>query len=123
MDNIKLENTIKAQKIPFDQAVEKKLAYLKSDDVFSSDGDEYISVFKNLISSEKINREEGELAAAFQSLISSPETKSMTQNVGVSGSTHQVEPHRRTDEHKMTIAERIAALRGAINVPPEYRRS
>lgn len=106
MDDNELKNTLKKQKMPFDEAVNVKIAYLKSDDVFLDNGDEYISTFKNFHPSSVTD----EFFKSFNELQNTTVTK--TQESSVQSS---VQP-------KMTIADRIAALRGAIHVSPEYRR-
>ena len=114
MDDNELKNTLKKQKMPFDEAVNAKIAYLKSDDVFLDNGDEYISTLKSFRPSSITD----EFFKSFNELQNTkvPEAQTNYVQPGIQPSVQQ------STQPKMTIADRIAALRGAIHVSPEYRR-
>lgn len=122
MDNLELKNSLKEQKIPFDEAVRKKLEYLKSDEVFSTDNDQYIMIMRNIRSSQG---DVDSLIAAFgdndstlspNNQISRP-VSNITQRP-LNNTSSQPTP---AQNRQMTMAERIAALRGALYVPKEFQ--
>ena len=116
MDNLELKNSLRDQKIPFDEAVRKKIEYLKSDDVFSADNDQYIMSMKNLVPSQQGS---DPIMAAFG--VDTP-TRSEPSAMRPTPSMPQAASNNTPAQNRqMTMAERIAALRGALYVPKEFQ--
>ena len=127
MDNTELLNTLNEQKIPLDVAVEQKLAYLQSDNVFSPDDDYYLAHFATYANT-KDSDDDDELLSAFGAgnmKSSANHTSNMQiqpQRIAVPQSSSQSQSQAQRQNAPMSLADRIAALRGAISVPEEYKR-
>lgn len=121
MDREELKQTLHDQFEPFDLAVQKKLEYLQSDDVFGADT--YGEYNNGALS------EDDSLTNAFNATIS-PQSAPVYQNQ-VQETMRQIQSTsqpRYTAEaptadsiasHKQNIAAKIAALRG-ISMPGDY---
>lgn len=113
MDNNVLKQTLRDQFEPLAAAVQRKLEYLKSDDVFSLD---------NVYQQPEMSVEE-----AFQAFASAqpqqPEERPQKLNTAVPQQTASSPLGQASEEamnaHKQNIAARIAALRG-ISLPGDY---
>ncbi len=95
MDRNVLKRTLQEQIVPMSEAVSRKLAYLKGDEVFAIEDEENTQTFTDLLI------EEGKT------------TKPQPH----------IEPTEITDKiaiHKQTVAEKIAALRGISTMPGQY---
>jgi len=121
MDTIKLKDTIKKQKKDFSTAVEEKLAYLKSDDVFKQSEDYYAEICN--MHADNVY-EDVRLKSLFEESIKSIERKTAETLVNSAFSSNntvtkpQIREAKNPDEYKkkMSMSERIAALRGSLNV-------
>lgn len=114
MDNNVLKQTLREQAEPLDAAVQKKLEYLQSDDVFSLD---------NAYQQPEMSVEE-----AFQTFASAqpqqPEIRPQKLNTVDPQQQAVPSPFGQVSQdtmnaHKQNIAARIAALRG-ISLPGDY---
>ena len=129
MDDKELFNTLNEQKIPLDVAVEQKLAYLQSDNVFSPDDDYYLTHFATYTNTQsRDNSDDDELLSAFGAQSEKQPTNSLSnmriqpQRIEVPRSAAQPQAQNQQQNAPMSLADRIAALRGAISVPNEYKR-
>ena len=112
MDDIELIHILQNQKKPFNEAVAQKIAYLRSDDVLLSDGDNYVSDLKRLFPSTSTTD-------IFKDAFGASNTHEL--KVEQNHFSSNIQPPN-NPQPKMTLSERIAALRGAIQVSPEYLR-
>lgn len=119
MDRALLKQTLKQQSMPMKTAVAQKLAYLQSDDVFMTD--DYVTPDFVIA-----HGAEDDFAGAFGGGMSQAQRQSVaatsaTSNIQ-SAQYHNTEPTQMTsfEEHKQSIAEKIAALRGIKTMPGEY---
>ena len=122
MNRAELKKTLYAQFVPFAQAVQNKLDYLKSDDVFGADS--YSSY--NVVSDE-----DDSLEKAFNSTLSAsnippyqnPPMEEIRQMKQAPQPTYvnQAPTDALVNTHKQNLAARIAALRG-ISMPGDYLR-
>ena len=118
MNKSEIKRILIEQTEPMDTAVERKLAYLRSDD-FAGDTEQLLQSDDSLLNafSIKINKpnvlkyEQPSIRELHQNTLSKPEPKYVTQ-----GPTEET-----IQEHKQNLAARIAALRG-ISSPGDYLR-
>lgn len=118
MNKSEIKKILQEQSEPLDKAVERKLAYLNSDD-FAGDTEQLLQTDDSLLNafSTKINKpnvlkyEQPNIRELHQNTLSKPEPKYVTQ--GPSEESMR--------EHKQNIAAKIAALRG-ISSPGDYLR-
>jgi len=122
MDRQSIKNILKEQTEPMSQAVAKKLAYLQSDDVFTSDVERGMQA-----------KEDDSLLAAFGETIQpanvptykQPSLENKPANATITTPQPRYVSQSPTEqtiaEHKQNIAARIAALRG-ISSPGDYLR-
>ena len=110
MDNQQLKKYLMEQKIPLDQAVEKKLAYLKSDDAFV----EPFSDWKLSVPTVRKNQDDWDFVEAFNNVKSG--AAPVSYNARQTTVQNQDSTEETTVRAPMTMAERIAALRGYTSV-------
>ena len=122
MDRQKLKNLLHEQSSPFDEAVQKKLDYLMSDDVFSLENNPYANSFRNI----QID-DEDEFSHAFSDDDSSFD-EAFDDEYEDDG-YEDVDEDDYGDEEDgevsqaaapKTLAERIAMLRGVSTLPGSY---
>ena len=107
MNLIELKNTLKQQAVPLDVAVENKLAYLMSDDVFNTENDAYILTTDD---------QNDDLAMIFeQTLEKTPSSEEWIPDI-------EETPQTKMKSSALSMSERIAALRGTLDLPQEYHR-
>lgn len=118
MNKSEIKKILQEQSEPMDKAIERKLAYLQSDD-FAGDAEQLLQTDDSLLNafSTKINKpnvlkyEQPSVRKLHQDTLSRPEPRYVTQ-----------EPTEDAiQEHKQNIAAKIAALRG-ISSPGDYLR-
>ena len=126
MDRQELKRILRDQVQPFDHCVQQKIKYLQGNDVFDSDYSELSSSIdisleeafdESLLSAKKITYEDP-LSGAYTSYPSNENIYSRSSD------NNQKLTEKRTSqqsiiEHKKSMAEKIAALRG-ISVPTAY---
>jgi hypothetical protein len=114
MDRALLKRTLKQQATPMKTAVAQKLAYLQGDDVFTTD--DYVT--PDLVVGHEA---EEDIAGAFGGITPQTHRQSAASDVQPMP-YHNTEPTQMTpfEEHKQSIAEKIAALRGIKTMPGEY---
>ena len=95
MDRNILKRTLQKQVIPMSEAVNRKLAYLKGDEVFTTQMEETTQTFTDL-------------------LIGEGKTTKPQPHIEPSEITAKIATH------KQTVAEKIAALRGISTMPGQY---
>lgn len=129
MDRQKLKNLLHEQSSPFDEAVQKKLDYLMSDDVFSLENNPYANSFRNI----QID-DEDEFSHAFSDDDSSfdeafDDEYEDEDEDGYEDVDEDVDEDDYGDEEDgevsqaaapKTLAERIAMLRGVSTLPGSY---
>ena len=135
METAALLNILKEQKLPLDEAVRQKIMYLQSDDAFNQQSDQYISFLREDIFEADEN---DKLMAAFESgeqnefekesfddffmppIEVTPQMPAATQT----RPQQQIRQASQTNSQSqpMTMAQKIAALRGSLNIPAEYKR-
>ena len=120
-----LKKTLHEQFEPLDIAVQKKLEYLKSDDVFSADNNDFINDFSD---DEKPDDYNMSVEDAFTTFASAQSYNKIDEEpVGLnkiaSRPLSEIREEQATSEtinvHKKNIAAKIAALRG-ISMPGDY---
>ena len=120
-DIINLKRTLLEQKKPLEQAVEEKLRYLQSDDVFTGPISGYEDLYHGTASSESL---ENDFASAFglpsdtSSAIqnnSSSEIRIQTAKIPASEVNQPMRKAENPPQKNMSVAERIAVLRGAMS--------
>lgn len=95
MDRNILKRTLQKQVIPMSEAVNRKLAYLKGDEVFTIEDEKTTQTFTDL-------------------LIGEGKTTKPQPHIEPSEITVKIATH------KQTVAEKIAALRGISTMPGQY---
>lgn len=124
MDSNFLKKTLHEQTEPLDIAVQKKLAYLKSDDVFTLETNSYIddSVYDGADDND-MSIEDAFATFASAQPHNTADTKPAGLNKIASKPLNEIKEEQATAEtinaHKQNIAARIAALRG-ISMPGDY---
>lgn len=115
MDRAELKNTLQKQSEPLDAAVQKKLVYLQSDDVFEMDAqagydagfdDSLENAFAQTMKPQPIMDYSEPSTEETDRMAQYPDSKPKLENVS---------------EHTQNMAARIAALRG-ISLPGDYIR-
>lgn len=119
MDKPEIKRLLREQAEPMKQAVERKLAYLQSDDVFTEsevhtpqDDDSLWEAFSGTAEKKPVPT------------YSQPNPREFYQNMQSSAQPKYVgnaPSHENIEEHKQNIAAKIAALRG-ISMPGDYLR-
>ncbi|MBR6356182.1 MAG: hypothetical protein IKR92_04940 [Alphaproteobacteria bacterium] len=122
MDKSELKQTLHDQFVPLEKAVENKLNYLQSDDVFNTEN--YAAYTDNL-------GEDDSLENAFNAAVSapakpmyqapSPEEMRQMQQAPQPSYAEGTPTQDSISSHKQNMAARIAALRG-ISMPGDYLR-
>lgn len=121
MDRQKLKNLLHEQSSPFDEAVQKKLDYLMSDDVFSLENNPYANSFRNI----QID-DEDEFSHAFSDDDSSfdeafdDEYEDGYEDVDEDDYDDEEDGEASQAAAPKTLAERIAMLRGVSTLPGSY---
>lgn len=123
MDINQLKRVLNEQKIPMEKAVAEKLAYLQSDEVFTEKSSNWKNFGSSMGASDNMSFEAAfglstpsttdQMAAAFSAPVQSPVRMGNPRQQMPMQPMQQApsEPRR-----AMTMAERIAALRGAVSV-------
>ncbi|MBQ7632525.1 MAG: hypothetical protein IJS88_00220 [Alphaproteobacteria bacterium] len=122
MDKTELKQTLITQFIPLDEAAQKKLDYLQSDDVFTDN--QYVLEEDT---NKEIGNKDDSLMNAFAATVNSvaPHTQHQPQiseyhpQPATSSSQQQTNQPSATASDSRSIAARIAALRG-ISMPGDY---
>lgn len=120
MDKLEIKKMLKAQIEPMDQAVDKKLAYLKSDDVFTAPDEPVLNNDNSLWEAFS-----GEISKPSVPMFNQPSPRELYQSIQSALQPKYVEekPTQSTiEQHKQNIAAKIAALRG-ISMPGDYLRN
>jgi len=103
MDNEDLKQILRDQKEPLDEAVHQKLSYLKSSKVFDLDGP-YTSNFSLEMNTDQ--QKSSSIEEAFEMVSKVVHSNPQTRQI--------VEPE---PQNRMSVTEKIAALRGAAGAP------
>ncbi len=120
MDRNELKQTLHEQFTPMDEAVQKKLDYLQSDDVFTDN-----PYAQEEDTSDEIGLEDDSLMSAFGATVNSaaPRAPQQTQMSGYHPQPAAASPQQQTAQPSasgsQSMAARIAALRG-ISMPGDY---
>lgn len=121
MDKFELKELLKAQTEPMAQAVEKKLAYLRSDEVFTDEEFQQNSQNDNSL----LDAFSEATATPYIHQYQQPTAKEIASNARNGMFARQIENEdfeQNIEKHNQNIAAKIAALRG-ISMPGDYLRN
>lgn len=121
MDRAELKKTLHEQFEPLETAVQKKLEYLQSDNVFSVDAytgnDDFGSMEDDSLANAFGSTMSAQTAPVYQNHIQ--ETMQQIQSVSQPKYASETPTASSIATHKQNIAAKIAALRG-ISMPGDY---
>ena len=124
MDKAELKRTLHEQFVPFDMAVQNKLEYLQSDDVFNVN--DYAAYNDNSAGDDSLENAFGSMyVAPTPPVYQAPapeEVKRMQEAPQPTYAGNSAPTQSSISEHKQNIAAKIAALRG-ISMPGDYLRN
>ena len=114
MDNKQLKKYLLEQNMPIEQAVEKKIAYLQSDDAFVEPFSDWNVPSSNVAkSAEDLSFEEAFGVVQTAKPVVRPGAPKVSPQMPASSTEAPEQPAANAP---MTMAQRIAALRGAVSV-------
>jgi len=127
MDDSRLKHILTEQKTPLADAVQRKIAYLKSDEVFTEEASEWSTVGMDFAAAFQSGGDS--FADAFkmsgeqtgsQNVSFQIETAKVPQSALSQPTVSQPVVNQPTVRKPMTMAERIAALRGVVSVSQDF---
>ena len=116
MDRDVLKRALLEQFVPYDTAVQKKLEYLQSDNVFADAAYDTVVQEDNLGDVSLVNAFN---ESSFSSQVPAYQSPTASNYAAPTENPENVPDKAQIDAHKQNIAARIAALRG-ISLPGGY---
>ncbi len=122
MDRQKLKNLLHEQSSPFDEAVQKKLDYLMSDDVFSLENNPYANSFRNIQidDEDEFSHAFSDDDSSFDEAFDDEYEDDGYEDVDEDDYGDEEDGEVSQTAAPKTLAERIAMLRGVSTLPGSY---